>query len=132
MIGSSISSLIPPDRADDMKQILYRIANGESIEHYETERFTKDGRRIMVSLMVSSIRDEDGRVIGASKIAHDITREKQLEQRLRQSRPEQGNERVRVAFSVIINTLTRLNTVRMAFRLLPRIRCSFHIRPCFS
>ena len=85
MIGSSISRLIPRDREDDMKQILYRIANGESIEHYETERVTKDGRRITVSLMVSPIRDEDGRVIGASKIARDITREKQLERRLRQA-----------------------------------------------
>jgi len=85
MIGSSISRLIPQDRADDMTNILHRIGNGESIEHYETERVTKDGRRITVSLMISAIRDEDGRVIGASKIARDITREKQLEQRLRQA-----------------------------------------------
>ncbi len=85
MIGSSISRLIPQDRADDMTNILHRIGNGESIEHYETERITKDGRRITVSLMISPIRDEDGRVIGASKIARDITREKQLEQRLRQA-----------------------------------------------
>ena len=85
MIGSSISRLIPADRPDDMKRILGRIASGESIEHYETERITKDGRRITVSLLVSPIRDEDGQVTGASKIARDITHEKQLEQKLRQA-----------------------------------------------
>src|SRR5579871_1409688 len=85
MIGTPISRLIPPDRVDDMHLILAQIAKGESVDHYETERITKDGRRIRVSLSVSPIRDEEGHVVGASKIARDITRQKQLEELLRQT-----------------------------------------------
>ena len=85
MMGSSTSRLIPPDRRDDMQNILERIGQGESVHHHETERLTKDGRRIKVSLTVSPIRDGDGRVVGASKIARDITRQHQLEDMVRQT-----------------------------------------------
>jgi PAS domain S-box-containing protein len=80
MIGSPISRLIPPDHLDEILDILKRVSAGESIEHYETKRITKDGRHIAVALTVSPIRDSDGRVVGASKIARDITRERQLEE----------------------------------------------------
>ncbi len=85
MIGSSIARLIPPDRADDMKGILERIRRDEPVDHYETERLTKDGRRLTVSLTVSPIRDPEGRVVGASKIARDITQQKRMEDGLRQA-----------------------------------------------
>jgi PAS domain S-box-containing protein len=85
MIGESIFRLIPPDRPDDMQEILNRIRRGERIEHYQTERLAKDGRSLVVSLTVSPLFGEDHRVVGASKIARDITEQTRLEEQLRQS-----------------------------------------------
>ena len=76
MIGQPISLLIPVDHPDEEPQILSRIRRGERIAHYETCRIRKDGRVIDVSLTVSPIRDAKGRIIGASKIARDITEQK--------------------------------------------------------
>jgi PAS domain S-box-containing protein len=76
MIGQPISLLIPVDHPDEEPQILARIRRGEPISHYETQRVRKDGRVIDVSLTVSPIKDSDGRVIGASKIARDISEQK--------------------------------------------------------
>ena len=72
-IGRPIADLIiPPDRQDEERDILARIARGESVEHLETERVTKDGQRVHISLTVSPIRDAAGEVIGASKVARDV------------------------------------------------------------
>jgi PAS domain S-box-containing protein len=79
MIGSPISRTIPPERRSDFPTILEAIRRGERVAHFETERIRKDGRRIHVSLTVSPIRDESGRIIGASKIARDVTERKRLE-----------------------------------------------------
>src|SRR5438132_1597721 len=73
MIGQSIAKLIPPDHIDEESHILERIRRGERIEHFESKRQRKDGRIIDVSLTISPIRDRLGAVIGASKIARDIT-----------------------------------------------------------
>ena len=73
MLGKPIQILIPPERYNEEPGILERIRRGEFIEHYETVRRRKDGRMINVSLSVSPIKTADGRVIGASKIARDIT-----------------------------------------------------------
>jgi two-component system, LuxR family, sensor kinase FixL len=86
MIGRSISVLAAPDRVDEMPQILQRIRAGERIEHFETERRRKDGRIVQVSLTVSLIHDEQGRVIGASKVARDTTGAKQAQAELLQQR----------------------------------------------
>ena len=67
MIGAPIARLIPPDRLDDMTAILERVGQGESVEHYVTERMTKDGRRLLVSLTVSPIRDQQGHVVAPPK-----------------------------------------------------------------
>ena len=83
MIGSPIAILIPKDRQDEEPQILRRIRSGERIEHYETVRQHKNGRRIDIWLTVSPMRDDSGRVIGASKIARDITERKQAESQQR-------------------------------------------------
>ena len=80
-IGRSITILIPPERLDEEAQILTRIIRGEHIEHFETVRVRKDGGRMDVSLSVSPIRDATGAIIGASKIARDITHRKSLEAR---------------------------------------------------
>jgi PAS domain S-box-containing protein len=73
MIGQPIARLIPADHSSEEPQILSRIRRGERIAHYETQRLTKDGRAINVSLTVSPIRDQLGQIIGASKIVHDIS-----------------------------------------------------------
>jgi PAS domain S-box-containing protein len=85
MLGKPISMLAAPGRADEMPRILERVRRGEPINHYETVRVTKDGRSLDVSLTISPIRDDDGRVIGASKIARDITQQKAHERALRDS-----------------------------------------------
>jgi PAS domain S-box-containing protein len=85
IIGQSIAVLIPPDRQDEESLIMQRLTRGERIEHYETVRVTKHGRLIDISLSVSPIRDKSGQIIGASKIARDITARKQAEQALRAS-----------------------------------------------
>lgn len=72
-IGRSVSMLIPEDRQNEEPDILRRIRNGEKIDHYETLRIRKDGELINISLTVSPVRDGTGKIIGASKIARDIT-----------------------------------------------------------
>ncbi|MEP6945060.1 MAG: PAS domain S-box protein [Acidobacteriota bacterium] len=72
-IGQSVTILIPPERFDEEPDILSRIRRGEKIDHYETIRIARDGRRIDISLNVSPVFDDAGNVIGASKIARDVT-----------------------------------------------------------
>jgi PAS domain S-box-containing protein len=79
IIGRPISVLMPEKRHDDMAAILGRIRRGERVEHYETVRVTKEGRMVPVSLSVSPIRDGTGRIVGAAKIARDITDRKLAE-----------------------------------------------------
>jgi PAS domain S-box-containing protein len=81
-IGQPILLIVPPERHDEERVILARISRGERVEHYETVRVTKDGRRIDVSLTISPVRDNRGTVIGASKISRDISSRKRAEQRL--------------------------------------------------
>src|SRR5262249_48653879 len=75
-IGKSPALLAPPDHPDEMPALLARLRPGEQIDHYETVRVRKDGTRVDVSLTISPVRDPDGRIIGASKIARDITARK--------------------------------------------------------
>ena len=85
MVGRPIAPLLPTDRLHEEEEILNRIRRGEIVEHLETVRKRKDGRQIDVSITVSPINDAAGKVIGASKIARDITEQNNLEQQLRQS-----------------------------------------------
>jgi PAS domain S-box-containing protein len=79
-VGRSITLLIPPERRSEEDMILSRISRGERIAHYETVRVTKEGRHIDVSLSISPVRDASGRIIGASKVARDITEQKRLQE----------------------------------------------------
>ena len=74
-----ISFIIPPDRLNEEDLIITSLKNGQRVDHFETERLRSDGRRILVSLTVSPVRDADGRVIGASKIVRDVTERKRAE-----------------------------------------------------
>ncbi len=91
-VGRPITLIIPPDRIDEERAILEQLGRGERVEHFETVRVTRDGRRLDISLTVSPIRDAAGQVIGASKIARDITERKRSERDLRES-----EERYRLA-----------------------------------
>jgi PAS domain S-box-containing protein len=73
VVGRSVTMLIPPDRLDEEPAILARIRRGEAIDHYETVRRRKDGSLVDISLTVSPIRRSDGAIVGASKIARDIS-----------------------------------------------------------
>jgi PAS domain S-box-containing protein len=76
MIGASVLTLFPPELVDDERQIVAKLVRGEAIEHYETRRKRKDGHLVDVSISVAPIRDAGGAIIGASKIAREVTREK--------------------------------------------------------
>ncbi|CAN5559299.1 hypothetical protein BH10ACI1_BH10ACI1_27130 [soil metagenome] len=82
IIGKPVLILIPPDHQDEEPQILQCIHRGQKVEHYETIRQRKDGTLIDISLTVSPIKDSDGKIIGVSKIARDISYQKLVEKRL--------------------------------------------------
>jgi PAS domain S-box-containing protein len=82
IIGKSVLTLIPKDRQTEEQKILRTIRRGESLDHYETVRRRKDGKLIDVSLTISPIKDPKGEIVGISKIARDITKQKQTERRL--------------------------------------------------
>jgi two-component system, LuxR family, sensor kinase FixL len=85
MIGQPITRIIPPELHEEEKQILMRLRRGERIRHYETIRLAKDGRRVDISLTVSPLFNQSGKVVGASKVARDITERKLAEQALRET-----------------------------------------------
>src|SRR5262249_14536751 len=82
IVGKSIRMLIPPSRRREEDDILSRLRGGGSLDHYETVRRRKDGQLIDVSLTISPIRDNAGRIIGISKIARDITGQKNTQRQL--------------------------------------------------
>jgi PAS domain S-box-containing protein len=83
IVGQPILTIVPPDLHYEEAEILARLRKGERIGHFETQRVAKNGRRIDISLTVSPVRDESGEIVGASKIARDITERKRAEQLLR-------------------------------------------------
>lgn len=85
MIGRSIETIIPSDRLGEERDILAKLRRGERIEHFETVRVAKDGRRLDISLTISPIRDKSGRVVAASKVARDITARKLAEAALEEA-----------------------------------------------
>jgi PAS domain S-box-containing protein len=85
IVGRSISVLVPPDHPGELPALLERLRVGETIEHYETEQSRKDGRRILVALTISPLRDAAQKVTGLSVIARDITERKRAEKALQLS-----------------------------------------------
>jgi PAS domain S-box-containing protein len=87
-VGKHITLIIPKERQNEEPAILERLRKGERVDHYETIRVAKDGRRINISLTISPIRDEKGHVVGASKIARDITPQKAAEAAVQQAQAQ--------------------------------------------
>jgi PAS domain S-box-containing protein len=85
VVGQSITIIIPPELQDEEVNILRHLRSGKPIQHYETVRVTKQGKRVNVSLTISPMKDSQGRILGASKIARDITERKRAEAELRES-----------------------------------------------
>ena len=85
VLGQPISILAPPDRPDEMPRILDRLRRGERVEPFETVRVRKNGSRVDVSVSVSPVKDAAGRVVGAAKIARDVSQRKAAEEALRES-----------------------------------------------
>lgn len=85
MIGRHISILAPEDKGNEISEILEHISKGERVGYFESVRITKDGRKLNMSISVSPIYDADGKVVGASTIARNITAQKKTEEQLRQS-----------------------------------------------
>jgi len=85
IVGKPMQVLLPPERIDEESDILAHIKRGESVEHFETVRVRKDGTNIDVSVTISPIRDGNGAIVGASKIARDITERRLKEEALRES-----------------------------------------------
>ena len=83
IIGKPITLIIPPELHQDEQTILSKIRRGEKIEHFETVRVRKDGEKIDVSLTISPVKDQTGKVIGAAKIVRDITENKKIDRALR-------------------------------------------------
>jgi PAS domain S-box-containing protein len=88
IVGWGMDRLLPPDRLEEEATMLAKVRRGESVKPFETVRLNKSGRRIDVSVTVSPIRDHQGRVVGASKIARDISERKENEERLRRAYEE--------------------------------------------
>jgi PAS domain S-box-containing protein len=84
-VGKHITFIIPPDRHDEELEILTRVRSGKRVDHFHTVRMRKDGTLLDVSLTVSPVKDAAGRVVGASKIARNITQQRRIEQALRES-----------------------------------------------
>lgn len=100
--------LFPPEHVDEEPMIIERIRRGERVESFETVRRRKDGTDIPVSLTISPVRDSIGRIVGASKIARDITAAKESEQRIRMLMRE-VNHRVKNDYAVILSMIRETN-----------------------
>ena len=114
MVGQSIAKLFPADRLDEEVQILARIEQGKRVDHFETQRQRKDGKLIDVSLTISPIRNAEGIIVGASKIARDITEQKEAHRRLAEALAELKNaDRMKAEFLATLSheLRTPLNAV---------------------
>lgn len=107
-IGNSVTMLIPDDHQDEEPRILERIRRGERVEPFETTRQRKDGSLVPVSLTISPVRNATGQIVGASKIARDITSAKENEYRIRMLMRE-VNHRVKNQYSVILSMIRETN-----------------------
>jgi PAS domain S-box-containing protein len=124
VLNRPVSILAPPDRSDEIPNILQRLRRGEKIEHFETRRVTKDGKLIDVALTISPVRNSVGVITGASTIARDITTEKRARQALRESedRLQQALEAARMGtweWNILTGEITWAETLEPLHGLAP-------------
>ena len=115
-IGQSITMLIPPDRLDEEPQIIARIKSGERVDHVETVRKRKDGSPVEISLTISPVKDGAGKIVGASKIARDITDRKRIDAEIRRA----NRDLEQFAFSASHDLQEPLRTVKIYSELLTK------------
>jgi len=84
-VGQHVNLIVPKDRPEEIPRIMEMVRRGDSIEHYESVRVAKDGRQLQMSISVSPLRDVDGKIVGASAIARDVTEQRKAEGHLRQT-----------------------------------------------
>jgi PAS domain S-box-containing protein len=104
-VGQHINLLIPEDRRDEEPRIIERIRRGEKVDHFETQRRRKDGSLVDISLTISPVRDERGRIVGASKIARDVSDRRRAEEQQRLILREMSH-RIKNLFSVAASIVT--------------------------
>jgi two-component system NarL family sensor kinase len=125
MVGQPIYKIIPPERHEEMERIFQTLRDGHRVDHLETERCRKDGTRVNVDITVSPLKDDGGRVIGASAIARDMTQRKQMEDSLRQLSARilsaQDEERRRLAREIHDSTVQKLALLSMNLSQLPKV-----------
>jgi PAS domain S-box-containing protein len=109
VLGKPVTILFPPDRHEEERMIIDRIMRGERIDHYETARRRKDGSLIDVSLTISPVKNAEGKIVGAAKIARDITRRKRAEARERMLMAELDHRVKNVLARVTMATLSARN-----------------------
>jgi PAS domain S-box-containing protein len=110
VIGQSVAMLMPPGGVDEVRGILERIRSAERVDHFETVRRRKDGTLVDISLTVSPIIDGSGNVVGASKVARDISERKRAEERLREKDAALETARTELARVSRVTTLGELTT----------------------
>ncbi|PTE19651.1 histidine kinase [Cereibacter changlensis JA139] len=101
MIGKSITRIIPPELMEEETYIISKLRSGEKVDHFDTERLSKDGRRVALSLTVSPLRDELSKIVGASKIGRDITERRRAED-LQRRLFDELNHRVKNTLATVL------------------------------
>jgi len=119
ILGASILTLVPKELHPEEAMILRRIRAGERIEHYETIRLTKDGKRLNVSLTISPLRNAAGEVVGASKVLRDVTQRKRMEQSLMEAEKLSASGRMAASIAHEIN-----NPLEAVLNLIYLARCN--------
>jgi PAS domain S-box-containing protein len=131
-IGRPISILFPPDRLDEEPKIIERLKRGERVDHFETVRMRKDGSHVEISLTISPLRDASGRIVGASKVARDITELKRVREELRNAKEiaegaNKSKDRFLAALSHELRTpLSPVLMTAAAMAMNPKLPAAFH------